>query len=605
MDEPQFYEFGGFRLDARDRVLYRDSEMIVLPQKVFQTLLVLVQNAGQILEREQLMEAIWADTFVEEGNLSVNISALRKLLGADAIETIPRRGYRFTADVQRMAASPAERDLRRFDKRMAYSVGLVAIAAVAVMAFFILGRDSRPAVTSVAVMPFQNASGDETFDYLSDGLSQSLTNKLSQLSKLKVISQTSAFTYKGKDIDPQDVGRALQVETLLMGRVQLHGDDLVLNIELVSTNDKSQIWGEQYDRKLSDIIGLQSEIVREVTERLRLRIVGSDAQRLVKANTTSPEAYQAYIKGRYFAAKWTPEALRKAIDYFNQALAADPSYALAYDGLAYCYYVADFWDPWKENNLKGRAFAKKAQELDPTLSEPFVALAMIDTWADRNWPQAEDEFKHAIELNPNNAQAHLWYGVELSYLRRFDEAVAEIDRAIELDPLAADVNTGLGVVLYYAKRYDRAEEQLRKTLELQPDFWFARLHLARVYKQKGDLARAIDELEKAKKIEGASPEVTSSLGNFYAAAGRPDAARAMLNDLAKLSKEIYVPPYNYAVIYAGLGDRDNAFKYLDEEYINGSYCLNLLMVDPELDDLRFDPRFDELVMKAGFDRSGS
>jgi len=629
MGEPRFYEFGEFRLDVAERVLWRDGEMIVLPPKVFETLQALVRKKGHIIDREALMDEVWGETVVEEGNLSVNVSLLRKTLGNDVIETIPRRGYRFSAPVREvfdgdealgglpkspsalvtaepealpepkpgepLTASLAIRP-KRVDLVLILATLAVAIAAIA--GFWLYESSPRQATDSIAVLPFANVNGDSTTEYLSDGLSETLTNKLSQL-PLKVIAQSSAFRYKGKEIDPLEVGRALNVQTLVMGRVAQRGENLVVNVELVDARDRTQIWGDQYNRRLSDVLVVQEEIAKEISHRLRVKLSGQAQQRLAKRSTESPEAYQLYLKGRYFAKNWTPEGFAKGTEYFNRAIAIDPAYALAYDGLAYCYYATNWWAPWRESAAKGKAFARKALELDDTLAEAHTSLGIVTTWLDYDWPTAEREFKRALELNPNYPSTHQWYGFLLLASGRGEQSIAEAARAVELDPVSGEANAALGVYLFYLRRYEEARRQLRATIELEPMSWFAHLYLARANEQRGEFATAISELEKTSLMEGAAPEVFSALGYAYAMSGRRTEAQKIIADLQAQAKSIYVAPYNFATVYAALGDKDQALAYLEQEYREGSYYLNYLKLDPELDGLRADPRFMDLVLRVG------
>ena len=606
MQRPSFYEFGEFRVDLRERVLWRGSELIVLPHKVFETLHVLIRNGGRIVEREELMQQVWADTFVEEGNLSVNISFLRKTLGKDTIETVPRRGYRFVPEVRAWSEedkqlasldAPAQTAAKHSHKRRIAAVATVSFAILAAgFGVYLSSFRNTPAVTSLAVLPFQNVSSEDV-QYLTDGLADRLTNSLSQLRGLKVIAQTSMQRYKGKQVDPKEIGRALNVQELLLGRVEQYGDRLSLNVELVNSSDASQVWGKHYDMKLSDIVSLQNQIAQDVSRQLRSRGSEGDQMSLTKKYTENPEAYRLYLKGKYFCAQWTKDGFAKGTDYFNQALSLDPNFALAYDGLAYCYYATDFWAPWKEATAKGRMLVNRALQIDPNLAEAHTSLALISTWGYYDWANAEKEFKEALRLNPNYAPAHLWYGFLLLALHRIDESIAETKLAVELDPLSADANSGLGVYLFYAGRYDEAQQQLKSTIELEPTHWFSHLYLARVSLEKGDVPAAIAELEKTKQMDGASAEVWSALGYSYAISGRTEQARKMLAELNEQMKQSYVSPYNFAVIHAGLGEKDKAFAYLEKEYLEGTYYLNYLQLDPQLQNLRSDPRYTALVQR--------
>jgi TolB-like protein/DNA-binding winged helix-turn-helix (wHTH) protein/Tfp pilus assembly protein PilF len=608
MEQTRFYEFRDFRLDVIERVLWKGNDLVVLPQKVFETLLVLVSSGGRIVDREDFMQKVWADTFVEEGNLSVNISILRKTLGKDFIETVPRRGYRFVAEVRTIAepgqplipnlsGSPSISKARTTSKTAVIITATVLTLLIGIGLYFFSSFSPHRTVSrvkSIAVIPFQNGSGGES-EYLSDGLTQSLTNSLSELADLKVIAQSSASRYKGNQVSPQEIGRVLKVEDLLYGILNQHGDNLSLDLELVDPSDGRQIWGKRYTTKLSEMVSLQSQITRDVCEQLHL-----GPGKTNKRYTNNPEAYRLYLKGKYFCGQWTKDGFSKGTDYFSQALALDPNFALAYDGLAYCYYATGFWLPWKQSTAKARDLTNRALQLDPNLAEAHTSMAIILTWGYYDWANAEKEFKQALKLNPNYAPAHLWYGFLLLPLERVDESIAETKRAVELDPLSPDANSGLGVYLFYAGRYDEARQQLKSTIELEPAHWFSKMYLARVNIETGDVTAGIAELEETKQLNGASAEVWAALGYAYAISGKPQQARKMLEQLTKQAEQSYVSPYNFATIYAGLGEKDNAFRFLEKEYIEGTYYLNYLQFDPQLKNLRFDPRYAALVQRMGF-----
>lgn len=476
----------------------------------------------------------------------------------------------------------------------------LAVLAVTILAMIGIGvyflSESQKPIDSVAVLPFTNVGADPNTEYLSDGITESLINSLSQVSTLRVLPRSTVFRYKGREVDPQTVGNDLKVSAVLTGRVLQRGDTLNIQTELIDVEKESQLWGDQYNRKLTDILAVQEEITKEISGKLQLKLTGKEQEQLARRYTESTEAYQLYLKGRYFATKWTEEGFNKAIAFFHQAIAIDPNYALAYDGLAYCYYVSWYEPDYKESIAKARAFAKRALEIDPTLAEAHVSLGIILTWDDHDWSAAEEEFRQALELKPNYAPAHLWYGWYLQTVGRSGESLAEQKRAVELDPLSAEANTMLGIGLFYARKYDEANDQLRRVLELEPNFWFARLYLGRIYVQKGDLPRAIAELEKTRLMEGATPEVLSALGYAYALSEKKDAAQGIITELKEESKR-FVPPYTIAIIYAGLGEKDRAFEFLEREYKESFYYLNLLKVDPELNSLRSDPRFADLLRR--------
>ncbi|MFQ5605818.1 MAG: FlgO family outer membrane protein [bacterium] len=471
--------------------------------------------------------------------------------------------------------------------------GLAALLLLAALAYF--GSRSRP-IESIAVMPFVNASGNDDVEYLSDGMTETLISSLSQLPKLNVKARSSVFRYKGREFDLQKIARELKVQAILTGRVVERGEQLTLSLELVDAATENALWSEQYNRKHSDLISLQSEIAHDVSSKLKTKLSGTDEQKLAKTYTANPEAYHLYLKGRYHAGKYTPEGFSKGIEYFNQAIAVDPTYALAYDGLAYCYYVSWYISP-KEAGAKGKAAARKALEIDPTLAEAYTSLAAIYAWYDYDWSSAEGEFQQALHLNPDYALAHGYYAAYLAAMGRFDEAIAEGKRAAELEPLSAELNTTLGIVYFYAAQYEQAFDQLNKTIQFEPNFWWAHTYLARTLEKKGKLPDAISVLERAKLMEGATPEVLAALGYAYAAAGKRGEAHKIIAHLKEQAEQSYVPPYDIAVIYIGLEEKEQAFAYLEKEYATGGWYLNFLKVDPDLDPLRPDPRFKEMLKR--------
>jgi TolB-like protein/Tfp pilus assembly protein PilF len=477
----------------------------------------------------------------------------------------------------------------------------VAITILALGAVWLYQRiGSSAAIDSLAVLPFVNVSGDPNTEYLSDGIAESLINSLSQLPHLKVISLSSVLRYKGQEIDPQSVGRDLGVRAVLVGRLIQRGDSLSIGAELVDSRDKSHIWGEQYNRKFADVLKVQEELSREISEKLRLRLSGEEKQRLSKRFTASSEAYQDYLHGRYYWNKRTIEGFKKAIDYFERAIEKDPTYALAYSGLADCYSTRGLreWDlPPREAFPRAKAAATKALEIDDTLAEAHTSFAFAIWYYDWDWQPAEREFKRALELNGNDAVAHQWYGSYLSSMGRHAEAIAEKKRAVELDPLSLVMNRSLGWTFYFARHYDAAIEQYRKTLELDPNFALAHLWLGEAYKQKGMHQEAILEFQKASMLSGEDHAKLAALGHAYALSGRRAEATKILEKLEEMSKRSYVPPYDFAVIFTGLGDKDKALEWLHKAHEDRSAYLVLLNVEPIWDSLRSDPRFTDLLRR--------
>jgi TolB-like protein/Tfp pilus assembly protein PilF/predicted Ser/Thr protein kinase len=482
------------------------------------------------------------------------------------------------------------------------AAGIAALALVAVLAsagwFYKTRVSGGEAIDSLAVLPFVNASADPNAEYLSDGITESLINSLSQLPHLKVMSRDSAFMYKGKDTDARTVGQALGVRAVLKGHVMQRGDDLEISAELVDARDNSHIWGQQYSRKASDIFALQGDLAKEMTSMLRMRLTGEDEKRMMKTFTANPEAYQDYLKGRYWWNKATEEGLNKAVRYFQQAIAIDPSYALAYSGLADCYsglpsfgYVAP-----KDGYPKAREAAQKALELDDTLAEAHTSLAFVKAYYDWDWPGSEAEFKRAIALNPNDANAHqLYAGIGLRTMGRIEEATAEDKRALELDPLSLITNWSLGMDFFQARRYDQAIEQERKTLDLDPNFFLAHDTIGAAEVQKSMYKEGFAEYERVMAINSNDSRVLTLVGRAYALEGRRAEAEKVLDHLNEISKREYVPAYARVGIYADLGEKDKAFEWLEKGY-DERFLLHI-KTDPAYDPLRSDPRFANLLRR--------
>jgi serine/threonine-protein kinase len=487
-------------------------------------------------------------------------------------------------------------------KRM-YLYGAVATLLLLLIAggLYFFPKNGKT-IESLAILPFENASRNLDTEYLSDGITESLINSLSQMPNLKVISRTSVFRYKGKEVDPKTVGRDLNVRAVLTGRVVQHGDGLFISTELVNADDNSQIWGEKYNRKLADLLALQDEISREISEKLRLRLSGEDRLRLTKRYTENIEAYQLYLKGRYYATQFTEEGLKKSVECFNQAIALDPNYALAYAGLAAGYwFVNDLQFAPLEVMPKAKAAAQRALELDNTLAQAHTAMAMVKTAFEWDWLGAEREFKRALVLHPDDATAHGWYGWYLGIMARFEEAHAELQLAQKLDPLSLDISAFLGVSFHWARQYAQAIEQLRRTINLEPTYWIARTYLGWAYVENRQFTEAISELQKAREIED-NHFVLGSLGYAYARAGKRDEAQRVIATLTMWSQQRFVSPYSMVIVYAALGEKDLAFQWLDKAYDERAELMGWLKVDPRLDNLRSDSRFSDLMKKMGLEK---
>ena len=502
-------------------------------------------------------------------------------------------------DVAAEAMRPAFRPSRWWRSKAAFAIGWLALAAaLAIAARFILFRPTGENIHSLAVLPFLNANNDLNAEYLSDGITESLIESLSQLPALRVMARGTVFSYKGQQVDPRKAGRDLNVDAVVSGRVIERGDTLVVEVDLIKVADGSEVWGEQYSRKAADPLAVQEDITRDISGKLRVKVAGHDERPLPKRSTTNPEAYRLYLQGRYHAEKLTRRGLTEGLGYLHQAIALDPNYALAYDGLAYAYTAIDELLAPYEVMPKAREAAKRALELDDTLPEAHTEMAIIHYWYDYDWTSAEKEFRRAIELRADYPKAHEYYGWYLVSVGRFEEGTKESKLAADLDPLSPETNFVVGQNLYFARQYDRGIDQLRKTLDLDPNYYMARLFLGLCYEQKGKLSPAVLELAKAREIEPEFSWPLAELGHLDATSGEKTEAEKILKRLEVASKESYEPAYFFAEVYIGLGDKERALASLEKAYADRSMMLTFLKDDPELDSLRSDQRFKDLVRRV-------
>jgi len=488
-------------------------------------------------------------------------------------------------------------------KLLTVIVGTVLVAVVVTVAYFAFlrkGNSTAGQIKSIAVMPFVNEGGNIDLEYLSDGMTDTLISSLSQLPNLNVKARSSVFRYKGKETSPQTIGKELNVQAILNGRVAQHADQLTLTLELVDAQTENVIWSDQYNRKQADLVSLQSEIARDVSAKLRTKLSGTEEQKVAKTYTANPEAYQLYLKGLFHWNKRTPESLRTAIEYFNQAIAKDPNYAQAYAGMALAYAILPEYSAGmpEETIPKAKAAARKALELDETLAEAHTALAHALFTYDRNLPESNREFQRALELNPNFATAHQWYADNLVVMGRFDESIAEGKRSVELDPLSLITNLELGANYNYARQPDQAIAQLGKAVDLDKNWYLAHMVLCQVYLSKGQHSEAAGECEKARALND-DPLVLAFLARAYASSGKKDEAMKLLAQMNEIAKQRYLPAYGFAVAYAGLGNKDQAFQWLERSLQDRAWDINFLKVDPLMDNLHSDPRFADLVKRVG------
>jgi len=482
--------------------------------------------------------------------------------------------------------------------KLGVALTLLLLLLVAIGGYFALsGRRRSGPIESLAVMPFVNASGNAEAEYLSDGMTETLIGSLSQLPNLNVKARSSVFRYKGKEFDLPKIAQELKVQAILTGRVVQRGDQMTLSLELVDTQTENAIWSEQYNRKQTDLISLQTEIALDVSQKLRTKLSGADQQRLTKKYTENPEAYKLYLQGSFYANRRLAKDVQKAVENFQQAIAIDPKYALAYAGLADAYMFLTLYGdtPANEALPKARETVSKALALDNTLAEPHATLGVILFFQDRDSNAWERETKRALELNPNQANVHRRNGLRLMWLGRYEEALAAYRRALELEPLSSVANLNYGMCLFYAGRYDESDAQLKQTLSLDANFWYTHYHLFNAYRCKGDHSAAIEALAKSQELKD-EPDAAKLIRESFAKGGWPGFLRTVTGERtrAKLS------PYVLATLQAELGEKDKAFALLNETYEKRDQFIAFAKIDPLMNPLRADPRFQELLKKVGF-----
>jgi DNA-binding winged helix-turn-helix (wHTH) protein/TolB-like protein/tetratricopeptide (TPR) repeat protein len=652
--ENNLYEFGPFRLDAQERVLTRDGEVVPLTPKAVDLLVALVENSGHVLSKDELMKRVWPDSFVEEANLSHHIFTLRKALGEDRsgakyIETIPRRGYRFVASVAEIddasndlvvaertrshivideereaeaagsyveATQPRQLKARQLkalaDGRPRNKVNLAVLAvcvAVIVLgagAYFWMTSKPRqeqtgPGVRSIAVLPFKPLVADSRNESLELGMAETLISKLSPIKQLVVMPISAVRKYSGLEQDSIAAGQELGVDYVLEGNLQMVGEKTRATVRLLSVKDGRAVWTDKCDQACSTIFELQDGVAQQIAGTLALELTGDERKQLAKHYTENVEAYQLYVKGRFFWSKFTDEGIAKAIDYFQQAIDKDPTYALAYTGLANSYSVLGLNGPMspKEALQKMKYVAEKAVELDDKLAQAHSALGGLRLFYEWDWAGAERAFKRAMELDPGYADSHELYGHLLRDMGRFDEALAEMRKAQELNPVSIIISGEYGATLFLARRYDQAIEELNKTLELDPNFAATCYALGLAYAHNGMYEKAVAESSKAVTLSGGSVHSKAALGQVYALSGKKAEAQKVIAELQQESKQGYVSPLDVALIYATLGQSDEAFFWLEKAYEERSCWLIELKSDPGWDKIRSDPRFDSLLGRVG------
>jgi TolB-like protein/DNA-binding winged helix-turn-helix (wHTH) protein/Tfp pilus assembly protein PilF len=641
------FRFGPFEAKTCAQELSKNGMKIKLRGQPFQILEILLSRAGEVVSREEIREKLWpADTFVDfEHGLNTSIKKLRQTLGDSAtepryIETLPRLGYRFIEPVtttsepspgktsppaakfnEAIPAPVAPAELRSEpSSRGSLIWSLVVVAALVVvfsvaMVFNILGarnwfsarfRSTRRAAVavasarplrSIAVLPLQNLSNNSTEDYFADGMTDELTTDLAQFAGLRVISRTSAIHYKGASKTAPEIGRELGVDTLIEGTVQRIGNQVRIRVQLIDTASDRHLWARTYDHEIKDVLMLQSTAARDIAEEVQGKVALPPAEvRTESQSRVLPEAYEAYLKGRYFWNKRTEDGLKKSIEYFQDAIAKDPQFGAAYAGLADSYSIlgSDVL-PARVASLKAHAAADKALELDPNIAEGHAELALVEFYYDWNWEQSEKEFRRAIELNPNYATAHQWYSYYLSAMGRFPEALEEATRAQQIDPLSLSINTTLVGRYRELQQYGRAIDLSKRTMEMDPGFPTAHVALGAVYEDQRIWPQAISEYQKAAELSQGSPPALAALAHVYGLSGNQKEAHKMIVGLQEASKHRFVSASDMAVAFAGVADLESAFKWLEKAYVGRESQMAFLNVTHRLDSLHSDPRFAELL----------
>ncbi len=640
------FEFDGYCVDPAGRRLLRSGVPVPLAPKAFDLLLLLLRHNGEVLEKDELMKRLWPDSFVEEANLNVHVSALRKAFGESAhnpryINTIPGRGYRFRAELGGVSGgeAPAEVVVReRVTARVVLTeevgddsgaaegeaVGragaraagasvrrpaiLLACAAALLMGVALVlyfGRapgGDKPAgagapVRSLAVLPFKSLGGGD--EHLGVGVADTLITRLGGLSAVTVRPTSAVLGYADAVRDPVEVGRELGVDSVLEGSIQREGERVRVTVRLIGVRDRRVLWGGQFDEQFKGILDVQDTISRKVAESLAPELSERQRESLGKRHTNSAEAYQSYLKGRHFWNKRSAEGLRRAVEFFRRAIEEDPQYALAYAGLADAYSMLGEHTGRSPNEYRqqAKAAAVKALELDGRLAEAHTSLAYL-RMRDWDWAGVEGGFQRALEINPSYATARQWYSIFLELTGRPEEAVAEALRAQELDPLSPIINESLGTRLLFARKYERAVEQLRKALEIDQNFAQAHHTLGAAYLYLGKFEEALAAFERARQLDD-NPWVVASSGYAYAVSGRRDDARRVLAELERRSKSARVPPEEVARVYAGLNEREQALAWLEKAYEEHSDALAFVKVDPAWDGLRSDPGFINILRRIG------
>lgn len=598
----QFYEFGPFRLDASKRLLWREGKQVSLAPKAFETLLALIERRGQLLEKEALMQMLWPDSFVEDANLTVKISQLRKALGEHPQEhqyivTVPGRGYRFVADIRTVGGTELENENEEVTSEgqtssrrwVVWPIAAVFFAGVIVIGARLVNsrRDTvfvEPTIRSIAVLPLENLSGDPAQEYFADGMTESLISNLAQIRALKVISRTSVMRYKGLRKSLPEIARELNVDAVVEGAVQRSAGRVRVSAQLIRASTDTHLWAHEYERDQTDVLKLQSEVAEAIANEIRIQLTAADRARLSTTRSVNPQAHEAYLLGRYHVSKGNKEGWAHAIQYFERAIEITPDYAAAYAGLSDAWLQRGIFElNFKETDTAARTAALKAVELDDQLAEAHISLANIKFNYDWDWAGAEREFARALELDPGSLRVHSEYGYLLMALGRHDEAIREGLKAIELDPLSSQTQAALGRFFYRARRFTEAVPHLQRAVELEPNNIAAHFRLGEVYTQLGKY-----------------PEAIAAFGKDTLGASRVYALMGHKREALELVRQLKEPAISIAAVYAALGDNDEAFRILEKAIEQRNAHLVYLKEDPPLESLHSDPRWAMLMHRMKF-----
>ncbi len=604
--------FGTFQLDLKAHELHKAGVKVKLQGQPFRVLALLSEHAGQVVTREELRQKVWpTDVYVDfDQGLNNAIKKVREALGDSAespqfIETLARQGYRFIAVVNAVPPAPLEvQPDGKWRTGWLALTGATAAALLALLAYWAWHHSAmHQEKVILAVLPFDNLNHDPEQDFFSDGLTEEMIAQLGKLNpaRLSVIARGSVTKYKGTDQSPNQIGRDLFADYLLQGSVRRAADRVRITVQLIRVKDQTDVWTESYDRELSDVLTLQASAAKTIAAQIHIALTPEEQTRLASVTDRDPEAYEAYLKGRYYWNKRTADGMRTALTYFQHAINKDPTYGAAFSGLADCSSGLAWhgFNSPAEVLPQAHAAALKAVAIDPQSAEAHASLALVllHTW---DWHGAEAEFKRAMQLDPHYANAHHWYGDYLSARGRHDEALREAKQALELDPLNLMIGTWVGLRYYLARQYERAITQVQSTVELDRNFAAARLVLGESYVQSGQREKGLAELQGAASLSGNSPLYLAQIAVALASTGRKSEALALTSQLEMmLTSQQYVSPYGLAQIHAALGDREQTFKWLQSAYDDRAVWMTYLAVDPVFDNYRSDPRFQDLLRKMG------